>query len=410
MNAGHEERFRRLFGEQAAGRLAHLEQAALDLRGAASRGALTQPALVGAMLREAHNLKGGAAVVGLEPIARAAHALEDAIATLPSGAAAPPAIVEDLLHRIEGLGVLLGVLRDAREHAAAAPALVATLPSPGSEPASAPPSPPPLDPSTARVGWSAAAPSEPGVLRVPRARLDELTTLAAESAAGHRLLGHALGALGVEAAALPEFRGLSQLLADLQEGVLALRMMPIASALEPLRRALGDMARSLGKQVRWELRGGATELDHGVLERLADPLLHLVRNAVHHGLEEPGERRACGKEPEGLVCLAASRRGSQVVLDLTDDGRGIDLAGVRAGAEAVGHDTAGLGDTQVLELVLSSGRSTASAAADPSGRGVGLEVVSSVVRGMAGHVEMRTTQGRGTRVRVTVPQTLAVAA
>lgn len=405
MSAGHEERFRRLFTEEAAGRLGRLSEAALDLEGAASRGDPADPALVEAMLREAHSLKGGAAVVGLEPLARAAHALEDVVEALRADAPASATLVDGLLSGIDGLRGLLAAVREGREHAGDAHALVEAL---RAGPSAAPPARPRPGPSRVRVGWVAVPPSEPGALRVPRARLDQLTTLVAESAAAHLRVGRALAELDVDAAALPEFRRLSQLLADLQERTMRVRMVPVASALEPLRRAVRDVARGLGKQVRWELRGGTTELDRGVLEQLADPLLHLVRNAVDHGLEDPDERRAVGKEPEGLVCLAASQRGSEVVLDLTDDGRGIDLAGVRSRAEEVGHDTAGLGDTQVLELVFSSGLSTAPAVTDFSGRGVGLDVVVAALRGVRGHVEVRTSPGRGTRFRMVVPLTLAV--
>lgn len=408
MSAGHEERFRRLFTEEAAGRLGRLGEAALDLEGPAARGDPADPALVEAMLREAHSLKGGAAVVGLEPLARAAHALEDVVEALRADAPASPALVDGLLGGIDGLRGLLAAVRQGHEHDEDADALVEALRALDTGPSAGPPARPRPGPPRARVGWSAVAPSEPGALRVPRARLDQLTTLVAESAAAHLRVGRALAELDVDAAALPEFRRLSQLLADLQERTMRVRMVPVASALEPLRRAVRDVARGLGKQVRWELRGGMTELDRGVLEQLADPLLHLVRNAVDHGLEDPDERRAAGKEPEGLVCLAASQRGSEVVLDLTDDGRGIDLAGVRSRAEEVGHDTAGLGDTQVLELVFSSGLSTAPAVTDFSGRGVGLDVVVAALRGVRGHVEVRTTPGRGTRFRMVVPLTLAV--
>jgi len=408
MRAGHEERFRRLFTEEAAGRLVRLGEVALDLEGPASRGDAADPALVEAMLREAHSLKGGAAVVGLAPLARAAHALEDVIEGLRADAPSSPALVDGLLGGIDGLRALLTAVREGREHTADADEVVAALRSLDAGPSPRPPSRSLPVPSPARVGWSAVAPAEPGALRVPRARLDQLTTLVAESAAAHLRVGRALAELDVDAAALPEFRRLSQLLADLQERTMRVRMVPVASALEPLRRAVRDVARSLGKQARWELRGGMTELDRGVLEQLADPLLHLVRNAVDHGLEDPDERRAVGKEPEGLVCLAASQRGSEVVLDLTDDGRGIDLAGVRSRAEAGGHDTAELGDTQVLELVFSSGLSTAPAVTDFSGRGVGLDVVVAALRGVRGHVEVRTARGRGTRFRMVVPLTLAV--
>jgi two-component system chemotaxis sensor kinase CheA len=156
------------------------------------------------------------------------------------------------------------------------------------------------------------------------------------------------------------------------------------------------------------MAGGDTELDRAVLERLADPLLHLVRNAVDHGIEAPAERTAAGKAEAGLIRLHAMQVGSEVVIAISDDGRGIDLQRVRTAAGRRSIDTAGMSDAEVLDLIFKPGFSTAKRVSDVSGRGVGLDVVRSALESIRGRVEVRTEPGRGSEFRLAVPITLAV--
>jgi two-component system chemotaxis sensor kinase CheA len=233
--------------------------------------------------------------------------------------------------------------------------------------------------------------------------------LVGESASANLRFGRLLSErLGVDPAAIDEVRDLSRVLNDLQERTMRVRMVPVATITDGLQRAVRDVARSTGKDVRWEVRGEDTELDRGVLQQLSDPLLHLVRNAVDHGIESPGERAAVGKPEQAVVRLHAMQLGSEVIVTITDDGKGIDVDRVRAQAAARGADVTNLSDEEALYLIFRSGLSTASFVSDISGRGVGLDVVRTNVEAVRGRVEIHTEPGVGTEFRLVVPITLAV--
>jgi two-component system chemotaxis sensor kinase CheA len=177
---------------------------------------------------------------------------------------------------------------------------------------------------------------------------------------------------------------------------------------DQLHRAVRDLARTLGKDVVWQVQGGDTELDRSVLRELSDSLLHLVRNAVDHGVETTEERVAAGKPPQARILLDAMQLGSEVVIAVTDDGQGIDVGRVRSQAQRQGIDTAGLSDEEALQLVFRSGLSTAPFVSDVSGRGVGLDVVEASVAAVRGRIEVRSVAGKGTEFRLVVPISLAV--
>jgi two-component system, chemotaxis family, sensor kinase CheA len=245
------------------------------------------------------------------------------------------------------------------------------------------------------------------VVRVPVGRLDRLVRQIGETAAAHlRLSRRLVDRLGPAVAGVDELHELARTLNELQAIAMRARMVPVATITSALHRAVRDLARSLGKKVRWEAAGTDTELDRNVLEQLADPLLHLVRNAVDHGIESPEERERAGKPAEGFVRLQAWQAGSEVVVTVSDDGRGIDGERVRSAASARGVDLDEGHDA--LEAIFDSGLSTAETISDVSGRGVGLDVVRANVQAIRGRVEVASTPGAGAEFRVVVPITLAV--
>jgi two-component system, chemotaxis family, sensor kinase CheA len=196
---------------------------------------------------------------------------------------------------------------------------------------------------------------------------------------------------------------------DLQEAVLAIRMVPISDVFARFPRQVRELSTLLGKRVQLTTSGEATELDRGLIEKISDPLTHLVRNAVDHGLESPDARIAAGKNPVGTVGLAATQRGGKVVIDISDDGRGLDRERILARAAERGRVLpADAPDHEVWQLLFEAGFSTAQKVTEVSGRGVGMDVVRRNILSLGGAVEMLSRPGRGLTVRMTVPLTLAI--
>jgi two-component system, chemotaxis family, sensor kinase CheA len=197
---------------------------------------------------------------------------------------------------------------------------------------------------------------------------------------------------------------------ELQERVMAVRMMPIGSVFNRFPRLVRDLASSFGKSISLRMNGEDTELDKGVVERIGDPLTHLVRNAVDHGIESPEARRAAGKPPEGTISLRAFHLGGSVVVEVSDDGRGLDTARIREKAVALGLLAAdgAVSDEQVCGFIFEPGFSTAERVTDVSGRGVGMDVVKRNIEELNGSVSVHTEPGRGTRFRIRLPLTLAI--
>ena len=197
---------------------------------------------------------------------------------------------------------------------------------------------------------------------------------------------------------------------ELQERVMSVRMIPIGSTFGRFPRLVRDLAATCGKQVRLRVGGEETELDKGVIERIGDPLTHLIRNAIDHGIEPPDERLAAGKPETGTVRLVASHESGNVVIEITDDGRGLDAERIRRKAIDSGLIDAAkeLSPEECQQLVFQPGFSTAATVSDISGRGVGMDVVKRNVEELNGSISIDSTPGRGTRFRIRLPLTLAI--
>jgi two-component system chemotaxis sensor kinase CheA len=196
---------------------------------------------------------------------------------------------------------------------------------------------------------------------------------------------------------------------DLQESVMSIRMLPISFIFSRFPRLVRDTSARLGKQVELVLQGEHTELDKGVIERLSDPLTHIVRNSIDHGIELPDARLAAGKPASGTVRLGAFHQGGSIVVQISDDGRGLSreriLAKAREKSLAV-HD--GMSDAEVWQLVFMPGFSTAEVVTDLSGRGVGMDVVKRNIQAMGGRIDIDSAAGLGTRISIRLPLTLAI--
>ena len=422
---------------------------------------------VDAIFREAHTMKGTAGMVGMMRVSHLAHRLEDLLTELRSGTRhSTPELTDAMLRVVDGIGRLVVITAKGEDGAVDEIALERLLPAPtpvdipptstsptpsGALPLVATPAPaqapqPPAEPpvpkaptppipvpishsnplaETAPQAVPSAPHHAPGVaeapethdrrrldavtLAVPVARIDELNRLVGEASAAQLRIGQVLGLeLRSDPDAVSEYRDLTKVLNQLQEVSERTRMVPIGT-LEPiLHRTVRDAARHAGKLVRWAITGDDVEIDRGVLEQLAAPLQHLVRNSVGHGIELPARRLALGKPEEGVVKVHAAQVGSKVVITITDDGSGIDVAAVRAAAAAEGLDVTNLDEAESLRLILRSGVSTAVEVTSESGRGVGLDVVSAAVTAVRGRLEIDNHPGSGSEFRIVVPITLTI--
>jgi two-component system, chemotaxis family, sensor kinase CheA len=205
---------------------------------------------------------------------------------------------------------------------------------------------------------------------------------------------------------------LSLIASELQEGVMKTRMQPIEHVWSKMPRIVRDLAKMLGREVRVEMTGGDTELDRSLLEAVKDPLTHLVRNAVDHGIEDPEQRHAVGKDRQGLVSLRAYHSNGQVVVEITDDGAGIDSEKVGGSAVSKGlrspSEVAAMTPAELLDLLFLPGFSTAAKVTNVSGRGVGMDVVRTNIEAIGGSVDVESTVGKGTTWRMRIPLTLAI--
>ncbi len=255
-------------------------------------------------------------------------------------------------------------------------------------------------------------------LRVDASRIDLVMNLVGELIIGKSMLQRAIGEFGrlhgrdpIHVKLLDALAFQSRVLDELHKSVLKIRMVPVEQLFRRFPRAVRDVAKQCNKDVALEIAGQNTDLDKGILDALAEPLSHLVRNAVDHGIEPPEERIAAGKPARGTVYLNAYHQGTQVVVEVRDDGRGIDRSAVREKAVARGLvpalEAERLTDLDALDLIFEPGFSTASEVTEVSGRGVGLDVVRSVLQKLKGSAHVSSQLGRGTVFQLRMPLTLA---
>jgi two-component system chemotaxis sensor kinase CheA len=277
------------------------------------------------------------------------------------------------------------------------------------------------EPSSAPDSASAPAAHTPtdNVLRVDAERIDSVLNLVGELILAKSMLQQALlefgerfpkDALRGKFADAMAFQG--RVLNDLQHSVMKVRMVPVDQLFRRFPRVVRDVGRQCGKEVELVVRGGQTDLDKSILDAIAEPLTHLVRNAIGHGLETVEERVRSGKRPQGTIRLSAYHQGNQVVIEISDDGAGINVEKVRQRALYQGllkpEQAARLSESDTLDLILQSGFSTAEEITELSGRGVGLDVVHSVIARLKGTIQIETAAGRGTTFRLRLPLTLAI--
>ncbi|MDP9902164.1 hybrid sensor histidine kinase/response regulator [Variovorax ginsengisoli] len=414
-------------------------------------------------MRAAHSLKGAGRIVDLEPAVRIAHAMEDCLVSAQEGRLLlQPSDIDallmgaDLLLRVATPGVDLEAdIAQLQARLSAAP--VARTRAEASAPAPAP------QPAAPVAASAAAAADDERVLRVTADTLNRLLGLSSETLVeAHRLeplnaamlrlkrqqseaaraletlreqlavqqpppdarvqatldhavqlMGDCAQTLGRRMDELDQFGWrMTHLSQRLYDTALACRMRPFGDGIGPMARSVRDLARALGKQVRLDVEGDATQVDRDILEKLEAPLTHLLRNALDHGIESPADRQAAGKPAEGVVRLQARHSAGMLVIEIGDDGRGIDLVQLRE--EVVRRElstaptVARLSEAELLEFLFLPGFSTRTAVTEISGRGVGLDVVQNMVRQLRGSVRVHQKTGVGMRFVLEMPLSLSV--
>ncbi|HEU5041386.1 MAG TPA: chemotaxis protein CheA, partial [Gemmatimonadales bacterium] len=247
-------------------------------------------------------------------------------------------------------------------------------------------------------------------IRVELRRLDALMKQVGELVVARNRLG-VLSAGSADPALGEVSDRIARLVSAMQAEVLGARMTPVGEVFDRFPRLVRDLARDMGKRIRFEMEGEEIELDRSILDEIGEPLLHLIRNAADHGIEDPDQRAAAGKPAEGRILLSASRERNSVALRVTDDGRGIDRAAILAKAKRDGLTDAAtdqLGDDLLLRVLARPGFSPAASVSGVSGRGVGVDVAMTRVRALGGTLEVRSELGRGTTFTIRVPLTLAI--
>jgi two-component system chemotaxis sensor kinase CheA len=431
----------------------------------------TDRELVSEIFRDLHTLKGSSAFAGLKKLNRVAHLAEDLIGELRDGKReCDRALIDILLETLDALRAivdrarqrapidvdvrdLLRRLKDPRLPKSEAATPSPPAPSAGETPGAAGAA---AGGAGAPAPARAAAPQAASTLRIDFEKVDQLLNLVGEvvlargrldtAAELQRALLREIAGLRKKLAVMAgnggktKIPGLSALVDDLQrtervlhetsgdldsglgslalavgqlrDNVMKLRMVPIARLFTKYQRTVRELANKLGKEVHVELEGAETELDKVLVERLEDPLLHLVRNAVDHGVEKPETRTAAGKPRAGLVRLCASQRGGQIIVTISDDGGGMDPAKLRAKAVEKGiitqEEAEALDDRASFDLIFRAGFSTAQQISDVSGRGVGMDVVRDAISRLKGSIVIDSELGRGSRIELRLPLTLAI--
>lgn len=362
-----------------------------------------------------HTLKGNSAMMGLGPMRDVAHALEDACGYLGRAPEARRAEAAALL--VEGGGLLVRLVGAAAAEPDPAPAVAFVervraflAAAPGAAVARSDRR------QTERRGPRSDEGEAAGsVVRVDFRRLDGMLEVLGEGLIQHSALVELYRRLARKVGACPELEELDQTVLSLQKTLTRLestlmetRLLPVSTVLGRFPRLVRDVAHAEGKRVRLEVSGGETTLDKAVLDRLSEPLLHLVSNAVVHGLERPEDRARAGKPAEGVIRLRAAAISGRVVIRASDDGRGLDEESIRARAESLGLDVRQADPAQLHQLVFVPGLSTAERVTPLAGRGVGLDVAASVIHALGGTIEVESRSGEGTTFTIDLPVTLAI--
>jgi len=452
-------RFIATFFDEAQEHLESIEEMAMALDSGRE-----DPELLNSIFRAAHSIKGGSGTFGFTQLAEATHEMETLFDALRKGRGkADASTVRLLLDTCDAFKGHLARLKEGnRGHDPAMDAARASLagyragdaPAAAAEAPKAPaeesffaaveqaPAPPPARPASEAYGLFDAPPAAPASaaggdkfgffealpgatasaeaararadqssIRVSVEKIDRIVNLVGELVIAQAMMQQSVGTLATE-----QDENLTHSLAtldrntrDLQQAVMSIRMMPMEFVFSRFPRLVYDVSTRLGKKVHLRTLGHETELDKELIELLIDPLTHVVRNAIDHGIEAPEERRRAGKPEQGTVAMRATHRGGSVIIEVTDDGRGLDRERILAKARELGMAAdESMSEEEVWGIIFEAGFSTAKEVTDVSGRGVGMDVVRRNITSLGGNVFISSVKGEGTTITIQLPLTLAV--
>lgn len=401
------------FLEESRENLDQLDRDLVDLETQAG-----DPELLSQVFRAVHTLKGTCGFLGFPRLEALAHAGEDLLGALRAGTVTfDPDIASTLLRLVDVVRAVLAAIETTSaepedDHEALVEQIRAHLPAVGAlgdagesaAPTAAEDRPVPAD-------LTPLASTTENTVRVDVTVLDTLMDLVGELVLARSRIGE-LAALEEDGLLAASYRDLRVVTADLQDSVMSARLQPVGTVVGKFHRIARDLAAALGKQVVVQLEGEDVGVDKAVNEALKDPLLHLVRNAMDHGIETPAERAAAGKPPAGLLRIRAFHEGGRVHLEVSDDGRGVEGPALLAKALATGLVSAerasSLTHDEMLDLMFLPGLSTRDEVTSTSGRGVGMDVVRTSLEQVGGSIDIASTPGQGVLFRLNVPLTLAI--
>ncbi|ODA44190.1 Signal transduction histidine kinase CheA [Thermodesulfovibrio sp. N1] len=399
------------------------------------------PEIINEIFRGMHTLKGAAGFLGFQNVVDVAHRAEAILKRLREGEMLiSPEITDAILKATDTLRMLISCIKEKREVKEDLSPILKLLDSVLSQETvitsetkeeaheekiqPVVPSKPEFEEKTFKTEETVSqAPKEKekevATLRVDVARIDKVMDLAGEIVLARNRLLNLASKLEVRYAGDEQVEGLVETTAfldrvtsDLQLAVMKMRMQPLQKVFVKFPRMVRDLARTLGKDIDLEIIGEDTEVDKSVIEHIGDPLVHIIRNSIDHGIESPDERVSKGKPPKGKITINAYQKGTQIVIDIVDDGKGIDVEAVKAKAITRGlitlEEAEKMSDDAIINLIFLPGFSTKDISTEVSGRGVGMDVVKSNVAKLNGYVEIFTEKDKGTTFRISLPLTLAI--
>jgi two-component system chemotaxis sensor kinase CheA len=356
------------------------------------------------IFRFVHTVKGNCGFFEFPRLEALSHAAEDALADVRAGRRQPDApLVSAVLAVIDRIGEMIAIIESGDPLPDGDDSELIYALEPGAEGAAAP---------AATTVTDTARTSAPRTIRLSVELLDRVMSTVSDMVLARNELARRLRESSTEVSVDGAFERLSSIIAEMRDAITRTRMQRIENLFVALPRMVRDLSAELGKQVLVDIEGGDVELDREMIEMIRDPLTHIIRNAVDHGIETPAERLKAGKREIGLLCVSARQSGNQILIDIQDDGRGIDGKKLVAKALDVGFlekdDAAKLSAREQLALIFEAGLSTAKEVTAISGRGVGMDVVRSNVERIGGIVEVDSALGEGTRMTLRVPLTLTI--